>query len=334
MEEKTWTVYCHTNKVNGKIYIGLTCSHNPKRRWRGGAGYYKCPRFYAAVQKYGWNNFTHEVLETGLTEAQASEAERLYISFFDADTKERGYNIQPGGISSGGMSEAGKESLRAHNTGLNANKQRPVVSFDLDGNRLLEFPLISFAAEHYGIRRSTLINHLRKPRGTCHGMIFKYAEDVAGCDHLPSEMLETALSRKSISGSNNYKSKPVAVFDCVSGKRIADFGCVSDAKAFCNGDVQAVLSGRQTTCGGKYICRYAEDVVGIDLLPEHERRDPECATPNRHKNVRQYSRDGVFIAEYYSLADASRATGIGFRAISLCALGKTKTSGGFIWKYF
>lgn len=48
--------------------------------------------------------------------------------------------------------------------------------------------------------------------------------------------------------------------------------------------------------------------------------------------VEQYSLENDLIAVYCSLAEAEKATGISFKAISLCVNGKTKTSGGFIWK--
>ena len=58
MTEKKYCVYVHTNKANGKKYIGITC-RNPEVRWRNGAGYKRHPKFYAAIQKYGWDGFTH-----------------------------------------------------------------------------------------------------------------------------------------------------------------------------------------------------------------------------------------------------------------------------------
>lgn len=43
-----YTVYKHTNKINGKVYIGIT-SQNVKRRWQNGAGYYGT-YFYNAIK--------------------------------------------------------------------------------------------------------------------------------------------------------------------------------------------------------------------------------------------------------------------------------------------
>ena len=51
------------------------------------------------------------------------------------------------------------------------------------------------------------------------------------------------------------------------------------------------------------------------------------------KAVRQYSKDGELIAEFISAAASARSTGIDVRGISRAATGRTKTSGGFVWKY-
>lgn len=56
--------------------------------------------------------------------------------------------------------------------------------------------------------------------------------------------------------------------------------------------------------------------------------------PAYSKNVYQYSKDGIFIAVYPSVMEAYRQTGISFRHISKCCLGKKyKSVGGYIWRY-
>jgi hypothetical protein len=51
------------------------------------------------------------------------------------------------------------------------------------------------------------------------------------------------------------------------------------------------------------------------------------------KAVVQTDTHGNVINEYHSQRDASRKTGIAFTHISSCCLGKSKTSGGFCWRF-
>lgn len=95
MEEKYY-IYKHTNKINGKIYIGQT-KQEPSRRWRNGNGYQKCPSFWRAIEKYGWDNFNHEILEIGSNQEWANERESYWISYYDSINEELGYNIAYGG---------------------------------------------------------------------------------------------------------------------------------------------------------------------------------------------------------------------------------------------
>ncbi len=66
-----YIVYQHKNKINGKIYIGITMQE-PEKRWgSNGCNYKSSPHFYAAIKKYGWDNFEHNILFTNLTKKQA-----------------------------------------------------------------------------------------------------------------------------------------------------------------------------------------------------------------------------------------------------------------------
>lgn len=53
----------------------------------------------------------------------------------------------------------------------------------------------------------------------------------------------------------------------------------------------------------------------------------------RRKAVVQYSWDGNVTAEYESTVEAEKATGVWHNNISKVCKGKTKTAGGFMWKY-
>ena len=91
-----YTVYQHKNKINGKIYIGITMQ-KPEQRWRHGEGYKSSPHFYAAIQKYGWDNFEHNILFQNLTKEDACQKEQELIIKFNSINREYGYNSTSGG---------------------------------------------------------------------------------------------------------------------------------------------------------------------------------------------------------------------------------------------
>lgn len=328
-----YIVYRYLQPSTGKMYVGITKQGSIKRRAKQGTEYQKCPHLYAAIQKYGWDSFIKEVLGYGLTKEEAESWEKYFIEKWDLTNPDKGYNIQRGGVGGLGKSPEGIQSLKEHNSGLSANKQRPVCVFDLEGNKIGEFPLISFAADYFGIKRGTIINSLRRGNHPCFGMIFKYADEVVGLDRLPQAELAKILHRKSISGENNYRASPIVVFDVICGNRVGEYPTIKEAKAHYRGDIQGCLTGKQRSFGGRYTARYARDVLGVDVLPESERFDPSQALPNYRKQIAQYSLSEELIAVYNSASEASRATGLGYSAICLCASGATKSSGGFKWAY-
>jgi hypothetical protein len=87
-------VYCHTNKKNGKKYVGIT-SQKPEQRWNNGKGYIANKGFYKDIQKYGWDGFDHEILADGLSQDAAVVAEAELIRKWDCYNS--GYNRCVGG---------------------------------------------------------------------------------------------------------------------------------------------------------------------------------------------------------------------------------------------
>lgn len=93
-----YVLYEHINKINGKRYIGITNDINT--RWRNkGIGYKpyrdRNSKFWSAIQKYGWENFTHNILLENLTFEEACIEEINEISKYDI--RNDLYNISPGG---------------------------------------------------------------------------------------------------------------------------------------------------------------------------------------------------------------------------------------------
>lgn len=54
---------------------------------------------------------------------------------------------------------------------------------------------------------------------------------------------------------------------------------------------------------------------------------------DQSKPVKQFTKDGRFITDYPSIAEAERQTGFDQTAISKCCKGKYKSAYGYIWRY-
>lgn len=95
MPDGNYCVYKHTGPT-GLVYIGIT-RQQPEVRWKNGKGYTESPKFYHAIQKYGWKAFSHEILAEGLSKAEAEAMEINYIALYKSNQRDYGYNIDPGG---------------------------------------------------------------------------------------------------------------------------------------------------------------------------------------------------------------------------------------------
>lgn len=95
-ELRNYSVYIHRNPVNRKTYVGQTALA-PERRWNDGKGYSYNKDFYDDILKYGWSNFTHEVIASGLSFDEANSLEREKVSELKSNDPAYGYNRTPGG---------------------------------------------------------------------------------------------------------------------------------------------------------------------------------------------------------------------------------------------
>lgn len=97
----TGIIYKYTSP-SGKSYIGQTIKTTKQRAKYTGEGYQKCPVFYKAILKYGFENFTCEILEEVTAETRQEIKEKLgkleqnYIQKLNT-LAPFGYNIRLGG---------------------------------------------------------------------------------------------------------------------------------------------------------------------------------------------------------------------------------------------
>lgn len=123
-KERKYCVYWHKNKINGKLYIGM--SGNVKMRWQAnGVHYNTCRLFYRAISKYGWDSFEHTIIKDGLTKKEAQDLEIELIAKYKTQNPKFGYNLTSGG-------EGCPELPR--NRGKDHHSSKPVYQYDLDGN--------------------------------------------------------------------------------------------------------------------------------------------------------------------------------------------------------
>ena len=94
--KNNYILYIHTSP-SGKKYVGITCGSIKTRANSNGSGYKGSPRFWNAIQKYGWGNILHEIRLSGLTEKESNDAEKYYIKLLRTTDDRFGYNITEGG---------------------------------------------------------------------------------------------------------------------------------------------------------------------------------------------------------------------------------------------
>ena len=85
-------IYLTKNLINGKKYIGQHASECFDKSYKGSGKILK-----QAIDKYGKDNFSVEILEWCHSRDELAEKEKYWISFFDATNSDDYYNISTGG---------------------------------------------------------------------------------------------------------------------------------------------------------------------------------------------------------------------------------------------
>lgn len=114
-------VYKATNNINNKVYIGITTKTLEHRKSiHKKDSKTKDTYFYKAIRKYGFENFSWEVIDTASSIEELHQKEIAYIKQYDSfDNKEKGYNTTSGGGSLYQMTESERKARSERVKGKN-----------------------------------------------------------------------------------------------------------------------------------------------------------------------------------------------------------------------
>lgn len=124
-----YEVYLITNKINGKMYVGIT-KRGYKSRFVEHISSAACGSktiLHNAIRKYGKENFDLSLLESDVDESIIGERERYYIALYNTYYKYRkGYNMTIGGNGTIGyqFTDEVKHRMSLANTGRKYSKER------------------------------------------------------------------------------------------------------------------------------------------------------------------------------------------------------------------
>lgn len=308
IDDRKYTVYMHTSPSN-KRYIGITSQKPPTRRWRNdGSGYKHNTHFWRAIQKYGWDNFKHEILYSGLTKEEAELKEVELIILHKSDNHNFGYNIDHGGNSVGKMAEKTKEKLKELFS-------IPVCQYSKHGDFIEEYSSMTKAEEYTGLSASSISKCCRNEAKLCGDSIWRFKGDTPN-----SKLINWCNSREPSSrriGVSQYDR-----YGCL----VKEYESMTIAHEETGVDLASIIKCCKCEQGiaGGFIWRYSDEPLTkehlnscISILP---------------KRIVQYTKCGEFIEIYETAVECELVTGVNARSILSCCSGDRKTAGGYLWR--
>ena len=179
-DTRLWSVYKHTSP-SGKVYIGI--AKDVKHRWRNnGSGYKGSTRIWYAIQKYGWDNFNHEIVAKNLTRQEACDMEILLIKKYKSTDSNYGYNLTTGG-QHGTLSPESIEKLRASLKGHPVSDKVRAILAECNKIPLIcietqeVFASAKDVADRMGLCRTSVSKAARGQQDTCGGFHFAWLSD-------------------------------------------------------------------------------------------------------------------------------------------------------------
>jgi len=295
-------IYIIKNNNNNKCYIGQTIYKRVEKRWSAEKnnphGLLK-----PAFKKHGIENFSFEVLHKDIPNEKLNDIEILEIKQRNTIAP-NGYNLQTGGQT---IHVCHPETRKK----ISESKKNTIVSEETRRK----------------IRRTKKDSKLTQSHK----------------DAISKSLKGRKLSIESIQKMAESNKLKVDKFS-LDGKFIETFHGMKDAAKSMNVDYTGISKccNNKVNSAYKYIWKFhTGDVKNLEIKPyihpllrqKRPRDIVEKVALQNSRSVSMFSLGNSYIKTFPSLKDAASSIGITSTAICRCCNGKTKTSGGFIWKY-
>lgn len=308
--EEKWCIYIHINKINNKVYVGQTKhQENLNRRfYTDGSGYKpdkksnQNRKFWNAIQKYGWDNFEHKVLEKDIPTLElANEREKFWIRYYDSF--HNGYNMTLGGDGTKGMSGVLNPFYGRTHTLETRQKLR---------EKNIGKPS-AFKGHHFSEESKKKLSIKQKER-------FKNIYNHPSYGKHLSEEHKAKVGKCHSIAIYALDDNMDIVFEFESSIKASQY-----FKCGATSITNAISNGIEYTSQGYHWCKKEE---------YEEKRKNFKKTKNRSSTIFQYGMDGFFIKSFSSAKSAELQTGIFATSILACCNNRQKYAGDFQWRKY
>lgn len=304
----TYCVYAHINKINGKIYIGQTKhGDNPDKRWGSNGVHYQTQiYFYRAIQKWGWDNFEHEIIASHLTSEEADKFEKLLIDKLKTTDENFGYNLSSGGKSYV-MTDEIKQKLSESHKGRVFSEERK-AQMSITSKTMWE-------NEEFRKRAS------QKHSGENNAMF-----GITPKERMDKETYDSWL-KQTVERLQSEEFRKM-MHDKMIGRKHSD-----------EVNAKKGRKGKDHHFYGKHMPEETKEKLRMANLGKkysdeiNAKKGSKGATNPAARSVNQYDSEGNFIKRWDYIKQASEESGVPATGISSCCHGKQKRSGGFIWRF-
>lgn len=292
-------IYKYTSPSQ-KSYIGQTLKSLKERaKTSTGVGYSKSPLFYRAISKYGFENFSYEILGEYPVE-KLDEMEIYFIKYYNTMAP-NGYNATEGG------KNAWKERSEV--------RRHKIYQYDLDGNFIREWACGKDAEKTLG---------LTSLHACCRGVNRKSGD--------------WQWSYEYVDHMDKYIPPDYSLYNWVDYPKIYKYSVDGDFIEIID-DIHIFpdISFRRSIiecCRGirvqtdNFIWLFEEDVSDKNIKTAVDKYY------TKYRYVNQYDLNGKYIRTFESAKEAANYYGCCKEAINHACSGITRKAVGYQWKYY